>query len=138
MFSKKTHAYRVHAHTVPVKDLLFYLYHLYLYMFGQWTVMDSSFLKSLTGTARTCGTREKFTYYSVTGGTVHLYGWGWVEDVSQNIHAYRVRAVRMKRLLFILHPPPPICRNTTVPDPPVRPINFKTMRNSGKMSPRRG
>ena len=65
MFSKKTHAYRVHAHTVPVKDLLFYLYHLYLYMFGQWTVMDSSFLKSLTGTARTCGTRDKFLNFTV-------------------------------------------------------------------------
>ena len=51
MFSKKTHAYRAHAHTVRVKDLPFHLYHLYLY-----------------------------------------YGWG-VEDVSQMIHAYRVRAV---------------------------------------------
>ena len=65
MFSKKTHAYRAHAHTVPVKDLLFHLYHLYLYVFGQWTVMDSSFLKSLTGTARTCGTRDKFRNFTV-------------------------------------------------------------------------
>ena len=31
MFSKKTHAYRAHAHTVRVKDLPFHLYHLYLY-----------------------------------------------------------------------------------------------------------
>jgi len=77
---------------------------------GQWTVMDSSFLKSLTGTARTCGTREKFTHCSVTGVTVHLYGWGWVEDVSQNIHAYCVRAVRIIVFNFILHPPPPMCR----------------------------
>ena len=53
------------------------------------------------------GTREKFTHYSVTGVTVHLYGWGWVEDVSQNIHAYRVRAVRIISFYFILHPPPP-------------------------------
>ena len=65
MFSKNSHAYRAYAHTVPVKDLLFHLYHLY------------------------------------------LYGWGWVEDVFKNIHAYRVRAVRMKSLYFILHPPPP-------------------------------
>ena len=63
MFSKNPHAYRAHAHTVPVKDLPFYLYHLYLY--GQWTVMDSSFLKSLTGTARTCGTRDKFRNFTV-------------------------------------------------------------------------
>ena len=166
MFSKNSHGYRAHAHTVRVKDLLFHLYHLYLYVFGQWTVMDSSFLKSLTGTARTCGTRdkfpdftvhycplsrynqisvtpvtpvtpdflkvsrvlrtrimrpcvsrthlhgtrEKFTHYSVTGVTVHLYGWGWVEDVSQIIHAYRVRAVRIIVFNFILHPPPPMCR----------------------------
>ena len=54
-----------HAHTVRVKDLLFHLYHLY------------------------------------------VYGWGWVEDVSQNIHAYRVRAVRIISFYFILHPPPP-------------------------------
>ena len=63
MFSKNPHAYRAHAHAVPVKDLPFYLYHLYLY--GQWTVMDSSFLKSLTGTARTCGTRDKFLDFTV-------------------------------------------------------------------------
>ena len=73
------------------------------FFIGQWTVMDSSFLKSLTGTARTCGTREKFTYYSVTGVTVHLYGWGWVEDVSQNIHAYRGRSTREE---IIIYPPP--------------------------------
>ena len=160
MFSKNSHAYRAYAHTVRVKDLLFYLYHLYVYVFGQWTVMDSIFLKSLTGTARTCGTRdkfpdftvhycplsrynqisvtpvtpdflkvsrvlrtrimrtgvtrthlhgtrEKFTYYSVTGVTVHLYGWGWVEDVYQIINAYCVRAVRMIVFKYILHPPPP-------------------------------
>ena len=35
------------------------------------------------------------------------YGWGWVEDVSQIIHAYRVRAVRMIVFYFNLHPPPP-------------------------------
>ena len=64
MFSKKRHAYRAHAHTVPVKDLLFHLYHLY------------------------------------------LYGWGWVEDVSKNIHAYRVRAVRMKSLYIYPTPTP--------------------------------
>ena len=63
MFFKNPHAYRARAHTVPVKDLPFYLYHLYLY--GQWTVMDSSFLKSLTGTARTCGTRDKFRNFTV-------------------------------------------------------------------------
>ena len=62
MFSKNSHAYRAYAHTVRVKDLLFHLYHLY------------------------------------------LYGWGWVEDVSQNIHAYRVRAVRI--IDFIFYPPP--------------------------------
>lgn len=56
------------------------------------------------------GTREKFTHYSVTCVTVHLYGWGWVEDVSQNIHAYCVRAVRIIVFNFILHPPPPMCR----------------------------
>ena len=32
---------------------------------GQWTVMDSSFLKSLTGTARACGTRDKFHDFTV-------------------------------------------------------------------------
>ena len=32
---------------------------------GQWTVMDSSFLKSLTGTARACGTRDKFPDFTV-------------------------------------------------------------------------
>ena len=32
---------------------------------GQWTVMDSHFLKSLTGTARTCGTRDKFHDFTV-------------------------------------------------------------------------
>jgi len=63
MFSKNPHAYRACAHTVPVKVLPFYLYHLYLY--GQWTVMDSSFLKRLTGTARTCGTRDKFLDFTV-------------------------------------------------------------------------
>ena len=65
MFSKNSHAYRAYAHTVRVKDLPFHLYHLYLYVFGQWTVMDSSFLKSLTGTARTCGTRDKFHDFTV-------------------------------------------------------------------------
>ena len=49
------------------------------------------------------GTREKFTHYSVTGVTVHLYGWGWVEDVSQNIHAYRGRSTREE---IIIYPPP--------------------------------
>ena len=70
-----------------------------------------------------CGTRDKFTFFSVN--TVHCpekqntdiqiiqmylyvyYGWGWVEDVSQIIHAYRVRAVRMIVFYFNLHPPPP-------------------------------
>ena len=132
---------------------------------GQWTVMDSHFLKSLTGTARACGTRDKFhdftvhycplsrykqisvtpvtpvtqdflkvsrvlrtrimrpgatcirlhgtrdkfTHYSVTGVTVQkLYGWVWVEDVSKILYAYRARAVRMRSLYFILHPPPPL------------------------------
>ena len=65
MFSKNSHGYRAHAHTVRVKDLLFHLYYLYVYVFGQWTVMDSSFLKSLTGTARTCGTRDKFRNFTV-------------------------------------------------------------------------
>ena len=65
MFSKNSHGYRAYAHTVRVKDLLFYLYYLYVYVFGQWTVMDSSFLKSLTGTARTCGTRDKFRNITV-------------------------------------------------------------------------
>ena len=65
MFSKNSHAYRAYAHTVRVKDLPFHLYHLYVYVFGQWTVMDSSFLKSLTGTARTCGTRDKFRNFTV-------------------------------------------------------------------------
>jgi len=65
---------------------------------GQWTVMDSSFLKSLTGTARTCGTRDKFHDFTVHYCPLSRYkrntnGWGWVEDVSKNIHAYRVRAV---------------------------------------------
>ena len=158
MFSKNSHGYRAHAHTVRVKDLLFHLYYLYVYVFGQWTVMDSSFLKSLTGTARTCGTRDKFRNFTVhycplsknriqitdtyrcfpriLTGTAHahtvpvkkllfylyhlyLYGWGWVEDVPQISHAYRVRTVRVKILYFILHPHPPICRNTTVPDPAV-------------------
>ena len=32
---------------------------------GQWTVMDSSFLKSLTGTARACGTRDKSCNFTV-------------------------------------------------------------------------
>ena len=130
---------------------------------GQWTVMDSSFLKSLTGTARACGTRDKscnftvhycplsrykqisvtpvtpvtldflkvsrvlrtrimrtgatrirlhgtrdkFTHYSVTGVTVQkLYGWGWVEDVSKILYAYRARAVRMKSFLFYPTPTP--------------------------------
>ena len=138
MFSKNSHAYRAHAHTVPVKDLLFHLYHLYLYMFGQWTVMDSSFLKSLTGTARTCGTRDKFHDFTVhyCPLSICMGGGGW--RMFPRIFTRTAGAVRVKRLLFILHPPPPICRNTTVPDPPVRPINFKTMRNSGKMSPRRG
>ncbi len=144
---------------------------------GQWTVMDSHFLKSLTGTARACGTRDKFhdftvhycplsrykrtsvtpvtpvtqdflkvsrvlrtrimrpvatcirlhgtrdkfTHYSVT--VQKLYGWVWVEDVSKILYAYRVRAVRMRSLYFILHPPPPIntteSTHTTVPDPSV-------------------
>ena len=112
MFSKNSHGYRAYAHTVRVKDLLFHLYHLYLYVFGQWTVMDSSFLKSLTGTARTCGTRDKFHDFTVHYCPLSRYkrntnGWGWVEDVSKNIHAYRVRAVRIISFYFILHPPPP-------------------------------
>ena len=36
MFSKNSHGYCAYAHTVRVKDLLFYLYHLYVYVFGQW------------------------------------------------------------------------------------------------------
>ena len=32
---------------------------------GQWTVMDSHFLKSLTGTARACSTRDKFHDFTV-------------------------------------------------------------------------
>ena len=32
---------------------------------------------------------------------------GGVEDVSQMIHAYRVRAVRVIDFKLILHPPPP-------------------------------
>ena len=63
MFSKNPHAYRVWAHAVRARKIIFYLYHLYLY--GQWTVMDSSFTKSLTGTARTCGTRDKFPDFTV-------------------------------------------------------------------------
>ena len=79
MFSKNPHAYRAHAHTIPVKKLLIYLYHLYLY--GQWTVMDSSFLKSLTGTARTCGTHDKFhdftVHYCPLSKTKYMGGGGW-------------------------------------------------------------
>ena len=62
-----------HAHTVRVKNLLFHLYHLYVYS-----------------------------------------GWGWVEDDSQSPHAYRIRAVRVISLYFILHPPPPFTQCTTV------------------------
>ena len=100
------------------KVLPFYLYHLYLY--GQWTVMDSSFLKSLTGTTRACGTRDKFPDFTVHYCPLSRYkrntnGWGWVEDVSQNIHAYRVRAVRIIVFNFILHPPPPCSRANKSP-----------------------
>ncbi len=66
-----------------------------------------------------CGTRDKFTFFSVN--TVHCpekqntdiqiiqmylyvyYGWGWVEDVSQIIHAYRGRSTREE---IIIYPPP--------------------------------
>ena len=66
---------------------------------GQWTVMDSSFLKSLTRTAHAHTVRvKKLQFY-----LYHLYVYGWVEDVSKITHAYRVRAVRMK---FIFYPPP--------------------------------
>jgi len=108
MFSKKTHAYRAHAHTVRVKDLLFHLYHLYLYVFGQWTVMDSSFLKSLTGTARTCGTRDKFLNF-----TVHYCPlskkteYKWVGVGGGCFPEYsRVPCARSTRENFIFYPPP--------------------------------
>jgi len=34
MFSRISHGYRAYAHTVRVRKLLFYLYHLYLYGWG--------------------------------------------------------------------------------------------------------
>ena len=60
-------------------------------------------------------TREKFTFFSVTTVTVQKNKnrwWGWVEDVSQSTHAYRIRAVRVMSLYFILHPPPPFTFET--------------------------
>ena len=91
------------------------------FLYGKWTVVTVVTLFFLNfsrvlgarimrmGVTRTHlrGTREKFTHYSVTGVTVHLYGWGWVEDDSQSTHAYRIRAVRVMSLYLILHPPPP-------------------------------
>ena len=56
--------------------------------------------------AHTRGTREEVTILSVSSVCV----WVWVEDVSKILHAYRVRAVRIKVFCFILHPPPPIYR----------------------------
>ena len=110
MFSKNPHAYRAHAHTVPVKDLPFYLYHLYLY--GQWTVWTVVFLKaSRVLRARVYAVRV-ISFVILLSITVHCPksdtdGWWWVEDVSQNIHAYRVRAVRVIVFKYILHPHPP-------------------------------
>ena len=108
MFSKNSHAYRAHAHTVRVKDLLFYLYYLYVYVFGQWTVMDSSFLKSLTGTARTCGTRDKFLNF-----TVHYCPlskkteYKWVGVGGGCFQEYsRVPRARSTHNKFLFYPPP--------------------------------
>ena len=63
MFSKNSHGYCAYAHTVRVKDLLFHLYHLYVYVFGQWTVMDSSFLKKTPAYVH-IRTQEKISLYS--------------------------------------------------------------------------
>ena len=44
-----------------------------------------------------------------------LYGkWTVVSLLSQSTHAYRIRAVRVMSLYFILHPPPPYTQCTTV------------------------
>ena len=112
------------------------------FLYGKWTVLTVMTLFFLnfsrvlgarimrTGIMRTYlrSTREKFTFFSVN--TVHCpekqntdiqiiqmylyvyYGWGWVEDVSQIIHAYRVRAVRMIVFYFNLHPSPPFFYNS--------------------------
>lgn len=94
------------------------------FLYGEWTVVTVVTLFFLNfsrvlgarimraGIMRTYlrSTREKFTFFSVTTVTVQNNKnrwWGWVEDVSQSAHAYRIRAVRVMSLYFILHPPPP-------------------------------
>jgi len=74
---------------------------------GQWTVMDSSFLKSLTGTARTRGTRDKFRNYTVHYCPLSKTKYRWVgvgggclQDDS------RVPRVRSTHEEFIFYPPP--------------------------------
>ncbi len=62
------------------------------FLYGKWTVV------SLLSLSR----KTKYRW------------WGWVEDVSQSTHAYRIRAVRVMSLYFILHPPPPYTQCTTV------------------------
>ncbi len=51
------------------------------FLYGKWTVV------SLLSLSR----KTKYRW------------WGWVEDVSQSIHAYRIRAVRV---MSIFYPPP--------------------------------
>ena len=101
------------------------------FLYGKWTVVTVVTLFFLNfsrvlgarimraGIMRTYlrSTREKFTFFSVTTVTVQKNKnrwWGWVEDVSQSIHAYRIRAVRVMSLYLILHPPPPYTQCTTV------------------------
>ena len=98
------------------------------FLYGKWTVVTvltlffSNFSRVLcarimrTGIMRTYlrGTREKFAFFSVNTVTVQTKNrwWGWVEDDSQSTHAYRIRAVRVISLYFILHPPPPFTQKT--------------------------
>ena len=93
-----------HAHTVRVRKLIICLYHLYLYVFGQWTVVDSGFLKSLTGTARTCGTREKFRNFTVHYCPLSICmgggGGGCFQEYS------RVPCARSTHEMFIFYPTP--------------------------------
>ena len=77
---------------------------------GQWTVMDSSFLKSLTGTARTCDTRDKFrnftVHYCLLSKTQYTYTDTYrcfPRILTGTAHAHTVRVKKLQFYLYYLY-----------------------------------
>ena len=74
---------------------------------GQWTVMDSSFLKSLTGTARIRGTRDKFRNSTVHYCPLSKNQYIWVGVGGGCFPNYsRVPRARSTRDSFLFYPTP--------------------------------